>query len=125
MKKRPVKKKAVRKDVPVKKKRKIPTGIPQTAGANVEVRKRQKGKRVKVSAREMRNVIADTLERLHVYPHGDPRIDVRATCEQKAEVVVREIVYGLNELGYTKSSEPITEVVEVEYPKIPFCRKHK
>ena len=123
-KKLPVRKKKL---APVKKGRKteIHPGIPHSADTTIKVHKRVKGKKVAIPSKEMHVLIAETLERLGFYRGQGRDIDVSDSCVQLAEVIRREIVYGINDQGYTISTNPITPVVEHEYPKIPKCKEHK
>lgn len=109
---------------PVKKRRKqnpkTQTGIPEGA----DIKKRVKGKPVRVPSGELVNVVADTLERLEFYK-GQTDVDARASCEQLGQVIVRSMIYGHTEDGYTKHGEPQVEIREHEYESIPYCKEHK
>ena len=69
---------------------------------------------MKLSAGEISNVIADTIERL--YEEGGSKID-RINAEDKALHITRALRYGVDGFQTVRMTEDTL--------KVPLCRKHR
>jgi hypothetical protein len=86
------------------------------------VKKRQRGVKQEVSMKEMKNVIADTLERLGF---GQDSEKGRLNNEEYwAHNIVMAMRYGINDDGRLRANEPDIDVLEHEYDEIPYCEEH-
>lgn len=89
----------------------------------VQVVRRRSGEKVDVKFSELKNVIADTMERLG---YGESNGDsARVNNEEYWGFnIARAILYGVTDQGYSQSLDPIVRIVEEEYDEIPYCADH-
>lgn len=86
------------------------------------VRQRERAARTDVATKDMKNVIADTLERLGYAEGENGRLNAE---EYWAHNIVLAMKYGIKNDGYLQSHEPDIEILEHEYEKVPYCKEHK